>query len=253
MLVTRIDGGNPNLNSDNRQVWKAGFNLKPWSGTDFRFSSTWTRSLTDDAIAAFPTLTPDLEAALPEPLRARSTPTANCSPSTPAPLNFERFERQDIRTGFNYLPRLRHAQSGAADAPARHARRRAVRPAAADRRCAVGLRGGGGGDRPRRRRRRPGPDGRRAAAGGGGGGGMQPGQGRFNLSIYHTYRIQDEIVIADGLPVLDLLDGAATARAAAVPGTRSRPRPASSATASAPSSTPTGARAPASTAAPAPT
>ena len=39
---------------------------------------------------------------------------------------------------------------------------------------------------------------------------MQPGQGRFNLSIYHTYRIQDEIVIADGLPVLDLLDGAAT-------------------------------------------
>jgi outer membrane receptor protein involved in Fe transport len=50
--------------------------------------------------------------------------------------------------------------------------------------------------------------------GGGGGrggmGGMQPGQGRFNLSIYHTYRIQDEIVIATGLPILDLLDGAAT-------------------------------------------
>ena len=39
---------------------------------------------------------------------------------------------------------------------------------------------------------------------------MQPGQGRFNLSIYHTYRIQDEIVIRDGLPVIDLLDGGAT-------------------------------------------
>lgn len=39
---------------------------------------------------------------------------------------------------------------------------------------------------------------------------MMPGQGRFNVSIYHTYRIQDEIVITDGLPVLDLLDGAAT-------------------------------------------
>ena len=48
--------------------------------------------------------------------------------------------------------------------------------------------------------------------GGGGprGGGMQPGQGRFNFSLYHTYRIQDEITIRDGLPVLDLLDGAAT-------------------------------------------
>lgn len=45
---------------------------------------------------------------------------------------------------------------------------------------------------------------------GGMGGGMQPGQGRFNLSIYHTYRLQDEIVIATGLPILDLLDGAAT-------------------------------------------
>jgi len=54
--------------------------------------------------------------------------------------------------------------------------------------------------------------------GGGGGfmgamsamGGMRPGQGRFNLSLYHTVRLQDEIVIATGLPVLDLLDGAAT-------------------------------------------
>ncbi|MBU2043105.1 MAG: TonB-dependent receptor, partial [Alphaproteobacteria bacterium] len=46
--------------------------------------------------------------------------------------------------------------------------------------------------------------------GGGRGGGMQPGQGRFNISIYHTVRLQDEIVIASGLPILDLLDGAAT-------------------------------------------
>lgn len=49
---------------------------------------------------------------------------------------------------------------------------------------------------------------------GGPGGGrrmqMQPGQGRFNLSLYHTYRFVDEITIADGLPTLDLLDGNAT-------------------------------------------
>ena len=30
------------------------------------------------------------------------------------------------------------------------------------------------------------------------GGGMMPGQGRFNVSLYHTYRIQDEITIRDG-------------------------------------------------------
>ena len=45
---------------------------------------------------------------------------------------------------------------------------------------------------------------------GGPGGGMQPGQGRFNISLFHTWRIQDEILIAPGLPVLDLLNGDAT-------------------------------------------
>ncbi|MGQ3068744.1 MAG: TonB-dependent receptor, partial [Brevundimonas sp.] len=39
---------------------------------------------------------------------------------------------------------------------------------------------------------------------------MQPGQGRFNLSIYHTYRLQDEIVIREGLPIIDQLNGGST-------------------------------------------
>src|SRR5690606_886889 len=47
----------------------------------------------------------------------------------------------------------------------------------------------------------------RGGRGGGRGMRMQPGQGTFNLSVYHTWRIQDEITIGDGLPVLDLLEG----------------------------------------------
>lgn len=39
------------------------------------------------------------------------------------------------------------------------------------------------------------------------GAGMQPGQGMFNLSLTHTWRVQDEVVIRDGLAPLDLLDG----------------------------------------------
>jgi hypothetical protein len=39
---------------------------------------------------------------------------------------------------------------------------------------------------------------------------MQPGQGVFNVSVYHTYRFQDEILIADGLGVIDQLNGGAT-------------------------------------------
>ena len=79
---------------------------------------------------------------------------------------------------------------------------------------------GGGGGGPRA----GGGDGQvRMNFGGGGGGrgqrggGMQPGQGRFNLSIYHTYRFQDEIVIRDGLPVLDQLNGAATSARGGTP------------------------------------
>jgi hypothetical protein len=66
--------------------------------------------------------------------------------------------------------------------------------------AAVPAAGGGGGSF------------RMGGGGGGRGGGapMQPGQGRFNLSVYHTYRFQDEILIADGLPIIDLLDGGAT-------------------------------------------
>ena len=38
---------------------------------------------------------------------------------------------------------------------------------------------------------------------------MRPGQGMFQLSIYHTWRLTDEITIRKGLPVLDQLDGSA--------------------------------------------
>lgn len=203
VLVTRIDGGNPGLNSDNRQVWKAGFNLKPWSETDFRVSSTWTYSLTEDAIAAFPTLTPDLEAALP----GRFVRSGGTLVSFDArPLNFERFERQDIRTGFNYSRAFGAPNPAAAPLPGMPG---GARPPGGGGGPIVVTQGAPGGGGPST------SGGMVMRMGGGGGGrggmgGMQPGQGRFNLSIYHTYRIQDEIVIATGLPILDLLDGAAT-------------------------------------------
>ncbi|MGB5078828.1 MAG: ABC transporter ATP-binding protein, partial [Sphingorhabdus sp.] len=47
----------------------------------------------------------------------------------------------------------------------------------------------------------------------GGGGGFGPGGGmpsRWNIALYHTYRIQEEILIGPGVPVLDLLNGSAT-------------------------------------------
>ena len=197
--ITQTTGGNPNLSSDNRQVVKLGFNLTPFTTQNFNFSSNYTWSGTDDAITAFPTITSALEDALPG--RFKRDVDGNLLSIDARPLNFTRTERQDLRTGFTFSRPF-----GKPSAPA--AGGAGQRPG-----CGMmafgGPPGGGGG--------RPGGGGGGPGGGGGGGGGgrgggtpMQPGQGVFNISVYHTYRIQDEILIADGLPVIDQLNGGAT-------------------------------------------
>ncbi|NBB16834.1 TonB-dependent receptor [Caulobacter sp. SLTY] len=37
--------------------------------------------------------------------------------------------------------------------------------------------------------------------------GPRPGQGRFSLSLFHTWRFTDEIIVRPGLPVIDNLSG----------------------------------------------
>ena len=193
--ITRIDGGNPALLADNRKVLKLGVNLKPFSERDLTLSSNYTLSTTDDAITAFPTITPDLEAALPERFTRDADGTLLSIDARP--LNFTRSERQELRSGFNFsrafgTPTPPEASAGVPGEG---------RPGGGGRRGGGAFAGGGPGGGG------PGAGGPR---GGGRGGGMQPGQGRFNLSVYHTWRLQDEIVIRDGLAALDLLDGAAT-------------------------------------------
>lgn len=201
--VTYITGGNPNLDSDNRQVVRFGTNLTPFQSMNLTLSSTYTWAKTENAITGFPTITPDLEAALPERF-VRDT-AGNLISIDARPLNFTQTERQDVRTGFNFSRPFGKPSTPAPGTPG------ALMGA---------FSGGGGGGRPGGG---PPPAGggtttiRMGGPGGGGGGGgggrgpsFQPGQGIFNLSVYYTYRIQDEILIRDGLAVLDQLDGAAT-------------------------------------------
>ncbi|CAN5357342.1 TonB-dependent receptor plug domain-containing protein [soil metagenome] len=199
--VTYITGGNPNLDSDNRQVLRAGTNLSPFQSLNLTFSSTYTWAKTDNAITAFPTITPELEAALPE--RFTRDVAGNLISIDARPLNFTSTERQDVRTGFNFS-----TPWGTASAPTPGS------PMAMMGAFGGGRGGGGGGPQIRVEGGGPGGGGGQRGPGGGGGGGrgpsFQPGQGIFNLSVYYTYRIQDEIIIRDGLPVLDQLDGSAT-------------------------------------------
>lgn len=193
--ITQITGGNPNLNSDNRRVLKLGVNFKPFTQHDLSISSNYIRSTTDDVIASFPTITPALEAALPD--RFVRDAAGNLLSIDARPLNFQGSEKQDLRTGFNFSRAFGKPNPSAGRGPG-----------------GPGGPGGGGGmmimGGPPPGGGAPGGGGGFRAGGGGRGGGMQPGQGRFNLSVYHTWHIQDEITIRDGVPVLDLLNGDAT-------------------------------------------
>ncbi|MGV9006186.1 MAG: TonB-dependent receptor [Brevundimonas sp.] len=179
--VTRVDGGNPGLLADSRQVVKLGVTLRPLQGTDLSISSNYTRSRIADQVATFPTITPDLEQAFPE--RFVRDGTGRLLSIDARPINFAAADRQDLRTGFNFSRAFGRPTPPPAAAPAGAAPAGSGRPAT----FAV-----------------------RSAPGGGGGRGMamQPGQGRFSLSVFHTWRLQDAVTIRDGLPVLDLLDGA---------------------------------------------
>jgi len=205
--IVRIEGGNPNLSEETKRVLKFGVNLTPLKDKDLRFTANYTRTETEGSIASFPTITPELEAALPE--RFVRDLDGNLLSIDARPLNFQKAEQQEIRWGLNFSTAF-----GKPD------------PAAMERmnaRSGGGQRGPGGGAPTVMRVQGGPPPGGHSASGapsgggmrmqsGGGrgrGGGMMPGQGRFNVSLYHTYRIQDEITIRDGLPVLDLLDGAA--------------------------------------------
>jgi len=198
VLVTRVTGGNPGLTPDSRQVWKLGFNWRPISSQELTLRSDFTRTLIDGAITAFPTITPDLEAALPE--RFTRDAGGRLIAIDARALNFTQTERSELRSGFNFSRAFGQPNMAAFGAPGAGpggpggpgAR---GRPAASGPPIGAIMFGGGGG----------------GGRGGRGGGGMLPGQGRFNVSLFHTVRFTDEVTIRPGLPVLDLLDGNATA------------------------------------------
>jgi len=188
--VTQITGGDPNLKAEQRNVLKFGVNWQPFSATDFRLNLAYTRTEIENEIASFPAITPDLEAALPE--RFERDDDGNLVSIDARPLNFASREQQDIQWGFNF------SKPFGKPTPATSEQQRPGGP---------GMGGPGAGGPPPGGPRGPGGPGGGGRLRGGGGSGMQPGQGMFNFSVTHTWRVQDEVVIRDGLAPLDLLSG----------------------------------------------
>ncbi|WP_181008440.1 TonB-dependent receptor [Sphingomonas montanisoli] len=215
--VIRTSGGNPFLTNDNRHVWKLGVTLKPFT-EDLTLQANYVRTRTRNSVASFPLAIGGVEAAFPG--RFTRDVDGNLTAIDARPIQYEREDSQQLRWGINFskgfktaagerqqaemrerfaaMRAAREAQREQAPTPQQQESRNAGDSGQGERAGGGGLGGGPGG---------PGgpPGGFGGPRGPGGGQG-----GRIRLSVYHTWYFQDEILIRQGIPKLDLLDGAAT-------------------------------------------
>jgi hypothetical protein len=210
-LVTLTEGGNPALEADTRRVFKASLTARPLEETDLSLSVTFTRSVTEDAIDSLGAVTAAVQTAFPDRF-VRDASGALIAVDR-RPVRFDRTQRSDVRWGINYSRSVRASPAYTEAmreifrrfAPQMQQQMQQQRPP-------------GSGGPPSTPSGPGGPP--QAGAGGGppfggggrGGGGF--GGGRLQLSLFHTIRLTDDIRIAPGVPVIDLLDGGSSGEVA---------------------------------------
>lgn len=184
--ITRIFGGNPGLRSDDRDVFKLGLNARPFPKTDLTFSVEYIKTRIEDPIAAFPIATPEIEAAFPN--RFMRDAEGRLQRIDSRPLNFKRSDQERLRWGINFTRPL-----GQVPPEMRNARVRFV-GSEADLKSALP---------PGARIIRPEPGSAAAAR-------FENVSSRLTLSLHHKVNLVDQILVREGGPVLDLLNGSAT-------------------------------------------
>jgi hypothetical protein len=193
-LVTVLSGGNPDLLKETQR--------------DIKLSATWElpfmkrsnlmieyfRNRSSNVTNAFPLLTSAVEAAFPD--RVQRDADGNLTYIDQRAVTFDEETSSSIRWGLNLSGNLGKEQSGGFGGPPPSGN--GPRGGQGGSQGAAKGAGGGSGGPP------PGGPGPGGPPGGPGGKG-----GRWNLSVYHTWRFTDRVKIADGVPVLDQLDGEA--------------------------------------------
>lgn len=186
-LVTVVGGGNPNLVKETQRDIKIGANWELPFLKNSNLLVEYFRNSSDDVTQSFPLLTPAVEAAFPGRV-VRDPATGQIVSIDRRPVTFDKIESSRLRWGFNI-----GGEYGKADP---NARQNPMRGAGGP---GGGPRMGGHGAGAR------GPGMGRGLMGGG------DGKGRWNLALYHTYRLTETVTIAANGPRLDLLDGEAIA------------------------------------------
>jgi uncharacterized membrane protein YgcG len=219
--VTTVTGGNPLLRADERHVTKLGATFQPWAERDINLIANYVTARVDDPIASFPAASAAIEAAFPNRFTRVNGDLVRLDTR---PVNFARSERSELRYGFNVSFKLKSKIQKELEAfragtgpnpfaglrpPGRRRDGDATRPDGSGTRAAAN-----GGAQPRGDGASSPPEGGRGGFGGGrggggrfGGGGAAGGGGRVQFALYHTWHFTDRVTIADGGPVLDLLNG----------------------------------------------
>lgn len=196
--ITTTTGGNPFLLAEQRRDLKLGLNWSPPMIEGLNLSVNYNRNKSNDTANSFPLLTPEIEAAFPDRVTRDSNGVLIALDQRP--VNFDRSENSQIRWGLNFGKSFGQQEprgpglGGPGGARPEGAREGGGRGDGAGRQ-----RGGGGG-------------GPRMGGRGGGPGGMfgGPQGGRWQVSLYHTIKLTDKVLIRPGVPELDLLNGSAT-------------------------------------------
>jgi iron complex outermembrane recepter protein len=215
--IIRVTGGNGSLRTDRRRVWKLGATLKPLGETDLTLRADYTKQRISNPILAFPTLSPAIEAAFPD--RIQRDGGGRLIRVDARPVNFIRSESEQLRWGLNFSKAV-----GKAPPPPSADTIQRLREQFGGR----GFGGGGSGGSAAPDQRGPASgDGARPGGGQGGGQGGGPGgfgrgfadfqRARVQFAIFHTWHFNETVVVANGLPQLDLLKGAGLTSGGGVP------------------------------------
>lgn len=242
--VTRVSGGLSTLDASQRDTFKLGVTYKPWDKLNLNFQANYVSTRTDDAIAAFPSASTQIEAAFPD--RFVRNAAGELTLIDARPVNFARQSRDELRYGFTYSrpvgPQPTPEQIAAmrqrfqAERQAQQAQGQQAQGQQAQGQRPQGQQGQGQQSQGQRQGEGP-PDGPPPGEGpppgggmGGSGGGMGgggfggpggggprmggfgpggPRNGVFQVGLYHTVAFKDEVEIRPGVPTLDLLDGGA--------------------------------------------
>ncbi|HEX8643656.1 MAG TPA: TonB-dependent receptor plug domain-containing protein [Allosphingosinicella sp.] len=234
--VTRLEGGNPGLIADNRRVFTLRASARPLEDEDLSILFNYNNSSIRNLISGFPTATAEIEAAFPE--RFVRGADGRLVQIDSRPVNFARADRSELRWGINFSEPIgpqgrrggsRFGAGGQGPAGGRWRRGGERGPAGAATQAPTPVPSGQapppaertprgeapgtappeGGARPRGRGGSGGGGGGRGGFGGGGFGGAGGG-GRLQFGLFHTVHLENEILIREGVPALDLLNGSAT-------------------------------------------